>query len=88
MIIHCVMLSKNGLYEADHDGKATCVKADTLWLPSDHMLNYAVFDVVMELVYLLIKTKHFRPYWHMDICTSAYILYHSRANNYIDSSGK
>ncbi len=44
-------------------GKATCVKADTMGLPSDHMLNYAVFDVVMELVYLLIKTKHFGPYW-------------------------
>ncbi len=40
---------------ADPDGKATCVKADTLGLPRDHMLNYAVFDVVMEVVYLLIK---------------------------------
>ncbi len=40
---------------ADPDGKATCVKADTLWLPSNDILNYAVFDVVMELVYLLIK---------------------------------
>ncbi len=36
-------------------GKATCVKADTSGFPSDHMLNYAIFDVVMELVYLLIK---------------------------------
>ncbi len=26
---------------ADLDGKATCVKADTLVSPSDHMLNYA-----------------------------------------------
>ncbi len=40
---------------ADLGGKATCVKADTLGLPSDHMLNYAVFDVVIALVYLLIK---------------------------------
>ncbi len=56
---------------ADLGGKATCVKADTLGLPSDHILNYAVFDVVMELVYLLIKTKHFGPYWHRNICTSA-----------------
>ncbi len=43
----------------DPGGKATCVKADTLGLPSDHILNYAIFDVVMELVYLLINTKHF-----------------------------
>ncbi len=55
-------------------GKATCMKADTLGLPSDHMLNYAIFDVVMELVYLLIKTKYVGPYWHIYICTSAYIL--------------
>ncbi len=47
---------------ASPGGKATCVKSDTLGLPSDHMLNYAVFDVVMELVHLLIKTKHFGPY--------------------------
>ncbi len=50
---------------ADPGWKATCVKADILWLPSDHMLNYAVFDVVMELVYLLIKTKHLGSYWHI-----------------------
>ncbi len=75
---------------ANPGGKATCVRADTLELPSDHMLNYAIFNVVMELVYLLIKTKHFGPYWHKYICTctSAYVLYHSRANNYIDNSGK
>ncbi len=84
MIIHCVMLSKNVCMMTANAGKATCVKADTLGLPSDHMLNYAVFDVVVEVVYLLIKTKHFGPY----ICTSAYILYHSRANNYINNSGK
>ncbi len=42
---------------ADTSRKTTCVKADTLGLLSDHVLNYAVFDVVMELVYLLIKTK-------------------------------
>ncbi len=47
---------------ADPGGRATCVKADTLGLPSDHMLNCAVFDVVMEIIYLLIKTKHFGPY--------------------------
>ncbi len=40
--------------------KATCVKADTLGLPSDHMLNYAIFYVVMELIYLLIKKQIFR----------------------------
>ncbi len=98
MIILCVMLSKNCLYDggthkvilsviADPGGKATCVKADTLGLPSDHMLNYAVFDVVMELVYLLIKTNisdHIGIY----LCISAYILYDSTANNYIDNSGK
>ncbi len=50
---------------ADPGGKATCVKADTLGLPSDHILNYAIFDVVMEHVYLFVKTKHFRPYWHI-----------------------
>ncbi len=38
-------------------GKATCVKADTLGLPSDHMLNYGIFDVVMELD----KNQIFRP---------------------------
>ncbi len=59
---------------ADSDGKATCVKADTLGLPSDHMLNYAVFDVVMELVYLLIKTKHFGPYWHIYMYVSIHSL--------------
>ncbi len=51
-----------------------------------HMLNYALFDVIIELVYFWIKTKHFGPYWH--ICTSAYILYHSRANNDTDNSSK
>ncbi len=50
---------------ADPGGKATCVKADTLGLPRDHMLNSAIFDVVIELVHLLIKTKHFGPYWHI-----------------------
>ncbi len=59
---------------ADPSGKATCVKADTLWLPREHMLNYAVFDVVMELVYLLIKTKHFEPYWHMYMYISIHTL--------------
>ncbi len=44
----------------DLGGKATCVKADTLGLPSDHMLNYAVFDVVMELVYFFDKNQTFR----------------------------
>ncbi len=57
---------------ADPGGKATCVKADTLGLPSDHMLNYVIFDVVMELVYLLIKTKHFGPYWHIYVHQHTY----------------
>ncbi len=84
MIIHCVMLSKHCLSDggtdkvilsvmADRGRKATYVKADTLGLPSNHMLNYAVFDVVMELVYLLIKTKHFGSYWH----TFMYISIHT-----------
>ncbi len=72
---------------ADPGGRATCVKAGTLGLPGDHMLNCAVFDVVMELIYLLIKTKHFGPYG-IYICTSAYILYDSRANNYMVNSSK
>ncbi len=65
IIIHCVMLSKNVCMVVDHSGKAICVKADTLGLLSYHMLKYAIFDVVMELVYLLIKTKHFGPYIYM-----------------------
>ncbi len=39
---------------ADPGELTTCVKADTLGLPSDHMLNCAIFYVVMELVYLLV----------------------------------
>ncbi len=48
----------------DPGEKATCVKADTFGLPSDHMLNYAGFDVVMELVLtftildIILKTIH------------------------------
>ncbi len=85
MIIHCVMLSKNCLYDGRPCWKSYMCESWYIGVDSnDHMLNYAVFDVVMEVVYLLIKTKHFGPY----ICTSAYILYHSRANNYIDNSGK
>ncbi len=34
-------------------GKATCMKDDTLGLPSDNMLNYAVFDVVMKLLFFM-----------------------------------
>ncbi len=48
MIIHCVMLSKNICMMADPGAKVTCVKADTLGLPSDHMLNYAICDLIME----------------------------------------
>ncbi len=59
---------------ADPGGKATCVKADTLVLPSDHMFNYAVFDVVMKFVYLLIKTKYFGPYWHIYMYISIHTL--------------
>ncbi len=56
MIIHCVMLSKKCLNDGGPWWESYMLKADTLVLPSDHMLNYAVFDVVMKLVYLLIKT--------------------------------
>ncbi len=59
---------------ADPGAKAICVKADILVLPSNHMLNYAVFDMVMELVYLLIKTKHFGPYWHIYMYVSIHSL--------------
>ncbi len=68
-------------------GKATCVKADTLGLPSDHILNYGVFDLVMELIYLLIK-PNISDNISIYIWTSEYILFHSRAYNYIDNCCK
>ncbi len=72
MIIHCVMLQNIVCMMANPGGKATYVKTDTLRLPSNHMLNYAIFYVVMELVYLLTKTKHFGPYWHIYVHQHTY----------------
>ncbi len=50
------MLSKNCLYDGGPWWESYMCESNTLVLPSEHMFNYAVFDVVMKLVYLLIKT--------------------------------
>ncbi len=74
MIIYCVMLSKNCLYDGGPLWESYMGESDTLGLPNDHMLNYTIFDVVIELVYFLIKTKHFGPYWHIFMYISIHTL--------------
>ncbi len=70
---------------ADTSRKATCVKAQTLALPSDHMLNDASKQCHVwcgnGTCLFIDKNQTFRT-------ILAYILYHYWDNNYIENSGK